>query len=146
MNERIAIVILGLLKPINPYTSMIMGFLTMFWGLWLLLPWRVFDTAPLFYRLSDLAPEVAWGVLALTGGAMVICSAFKGSFKWLVVSLSLVSWHWALVSVFMWWGDWQNTGGLTYSFLCIYSIYSQINIKVNYINEGIEHFHPRTSV
>lgn len=31
----------------------------------------------------------------------------------------------------MWWGDWQNTGGLTYSFIGAYATFIYLNLKVN---------------
>jgi hypothetical protein len=42
----------------------------------------------------------------------------------------------------MWWADWNNTGGLTYTFVGIFSVYAYLNIKINYLkyHEEFPHF------
>jgi len=131
--DRIA---LGLLKPVNPYGSLILGLLTFAWGIWIAIPaWAVFDSAPLFSRINQIAPEWAVGIFAVAVGIALMISVVKGSFKCLSAVLVACAWYWTITSGLMWWGDWRNTGGLTYSFIAIYSIYLHLNIKMNYVKK-----------
>lgn len=135
----------GLLRPINPYASVILGLLTASWGIWLLMPWETFGTAKLYSKMDEFAPEWAWGTWALICGALIIFAVAKGLYKTLSFAIGFAVWHWATVSSMMWWGDWQNTGGLTYSFITLYCIYAYLNIKINYVQfgEDIPDFHLR---
>ena len=132
--ERIA---QGMLRPINPYSTIILGTFTAFWGMWVLTPeWSVFGTADLYSKMREFAPEWAWGVWALTAGMLLVFCVFKGLYNNLSRALMFISWHWTTVAAFMWWGDWQNTGGVTYATVAIYSIYCYFNIKMNYADRG----------
>lgn len=128
----------GMLRPINPYSTLILGVFTAFWGIWVLMPWSVFGRADLFSKLSEFAPEVLWGLWATGAGILVIASIIRGLYRYLAWTLAFIGWHWATVAVFMWWGDWQNTGGLTYSFAAVYASYAYLNVKINQVNNGEE--------
>lgn len=105
----------------------------MFWGIWLLLPHDVFERAPLYFRMWQIAPEWAWGGWATICGFMIIVSIIKSNWKMMTKAMGFASWHWCTVAGMMWWGDWQNTGGLTYSFISLYAIYVFLNVKINYV-------------
>lgn len=126
----------GLLKPINPYATVILGLLTATWGLWLLLPHPTFASAPLFSKMSDLAPEWAWGSWAYLCGLLIIFSVIMERYRALSFAMGFAVWHWGAVSGMMWWADWQNTGPITYTFICIYSAYIYLNIRVNCVKFG----------
>lgn len=135
----------GLLRPINPYSTIILGTFTALWGLWVFLPeWSVFAHAALFNRMAQFAPEWAWGLWAMVAGTLVVCSVIRGLYKWLAWTLAFCVWHWATVAGMLWWGDWQNTGGVTYTFIAVYSAYAYLNVKVNIIRfgESMQHFLP----
>lgn len=136
MSYRAEQIVIGLTKPINPYSSILLGALTAMWGIWLLMPWSVFGTAPLFSKLERFAPEDAWGAWATACGTLVIFAVWKGLYKWLYRTLAFGIWHWCTVAGFMWWGDWHNTGGVTYSFVGFLFIYLYLNIKINYKQHG----------
>jgi hypothetical protein len=104
--------------------------------MWILMPWAVFGTAPLFSKMADFAPELAWGAWAFTCGLFIICGVLNGLYKLLSNALAFAIWHWGTVSIMMWWGDWHNTGGVTYSFVAIFCIYSWLNIRVNHVMRG----------
>ena len=134
--DRIAV---GLLRPINPYAQIITGTFTALWGFWLLLPqFSVFGSAPLFSKMHQFAPEWAWGTWATICGSLIIASVFKGLYKTLKHALGFAVWHWGTVSIMMWWGDWQNTGGITYTFIAILCAYSFFNIEFNFAKTGEE--------
>lgn len=127
--DRIA---LGLLQPINPYAAIILGFLTSLWGIWLLFPqFSVFGTADLYTKMGEFAPEWAWGAWALVTGLFIILAIFEGMYRTLSRIMAFATWHWFTVSGMMWWGDWQNTGGLTYMFIGVYCAYVFLNVRVN---------------
>lgn len=128
----------GILMPMNPYASALLGFLTLFWGLWIVNPfWDVFSTANVYHRALEFAPEWAWGTWSTTCGALIILSLYTGAAKLLSRSLAFAVWHWGTVSIMLWWGDWQNTAGLTYTFIALYTIFAYLNIKTNYVRMGI---------
>lgn len=131
----------GMLKPINPYGASLLGLLTFFWGLWIVNPfWEVFNSAQVFSRAANFAPEWAWGTWATLCGITLITSVWRGNSRWLSRAARFASWHWATVSLMLWWGDWQNTAGVTYTFVALYSVYVFLNVRVNYVNQGISHF------
>lgn len=131
----------GLLKPINPYATALLGVLTLTWGLWILCPyWDVFTTAKIYAKALDFAPEWAWGTWSTMCGLGILASLWRGSTCWLARSVGFAIWHWFTVSTMLWWGDWQNTAGLTYTFIGIYTVLVFLNIKVNYVKQGIMKF------
>lgn len=131
----------GLLKPMNPYASSILGMLTLMWGIWIVNPfWSVFASANVWHRAMQFAPEWAWGTWATVAGGAILFALFKGSTKWVARTLGFGIWHWWTVSGMLWWGDWQNTAGLTYMFIAIYTTFSYLNIKTNFVHMGQTHF------
>lgn len=123
----------GMLQPVNPYASIILGLLTNLWGTWLLLPHDAFDSAPLYNKMSEFAPEWAWGAWAFVCGMLIILSVLKANWRWLSFAMGFATWHWSTVSGMMWWSDWHNTGGLTYTFISAYAAYLYLNIRINHI-------------
>lgn len=133
----------GVLRPINPYATVLLGIYTLLWGLWLISPfWNTFGRADLFRHASEFAPEWAWGSWSFVAGATVVAAIFRGRFSWLSFALAFISWHWWTIGSLLLWGDWQNTGGLTYLFIAIYSTYAYLNIEINYVkfNEELPSF------
>lgn len=131
----------GLLKPMNPHGASLLGFMTFTWGLWIVSPfWTVFDRAPVYSKALEFAPEWAWGAWAALCGIGLIVSVFRRSSIFLASTSGFAIWHWTTVSGMMWWGDWQNTAGITYMFVGFYAIFVYLNIRVNYVRPGIKHF------
>lgn len=131
----------GLLRPMNPHGASLLGFMTLMWGLWIIMPfWRAFDTAAVYSKALEFAPEWAWGTWSTLCGLGLIIAVFKKSTHWLSRTSGFAIWHWTTVSGMLWWGDWQNTAGLTYMFIGFYAIFVFLNIRVNYVNQGISHF------
>jgi hypothetical protein len=134
MRDRLEVIARGMLRPINPYATLILGVMTMFWGLFILAPgWNAFGTAKLFSKAIGFAPEWAWGVWSTICGALIILAVLKGYYVWLARSLGFAVWHWFTIAGMLWWGDWKNTGGINYTFIAIYALYAYLNIKINYV-------------
>lgn len=137
MNNRLERIARGLLRPINPYAVSILGLLTFTWGLWVINPlWTVFTQAPIYAKAEQFAPEWAWGLWATLCGACLLWAVSTGRFRIVTYALAFAAWHWCTVAGMLWWGDWQNTAGLTYTYVGIYSIYCYLNIKQNYDRPG----------
>ena len=136
MGSRLDRIAEGLLRPTNPYTTIILGIMTAAWGIWILMPWDTFGSAKLFSKMSEFAPEWAWGTWSILCGILLIIAIFKGLYSFLARTLMFSLWHWSAVSAMMWWGDWHNTGGLTYTFFAVYCAYRYFNIKINYVKFG----------
>lgn len=127
----------GLLRPVNPYACILLGIFTFVWGLWLTLPFNTFGRATSLYsKMEIFAPEWAWGSWAMLVGVITVVTIMYKKKRWLARAHAFSAWHWATVSAMMWWGDWQNTGPVTYTFIAVYSAFLYLNIKVNNINFG----------
>lgn len=134
----------ALLLPINPAVVVLLGIYTMLWGFWVANPWwDVFDRAPLYDDMQNAAfiqwiaaagvpPEVFWGGVALTCGALITHGAIKRSYNSLVRGAIIAFFHWGLISLFYFMGDWQNTGGITAGLMGIYGAFLYVNIRVNF--------------
>lgn len=142
MHHRVERLASGMLAPMNPYVSSVLGLFTLLWGLFVLNPLHAaFERAAIYSKAIELAPEWAWGTWAAVCGICVLCSIFFGRAKMLARSLGFATWHWFTIAGMCWWGDWQNTAGLTYTFISIYGMLAFLNIRVNYVKQGIKHIH-----
>lgn len=131
----------GLLKPMNPNGAALLGLLTFFWGIWVVNPfWHVFVSADVYMRALEFAPEWAWGTWATATGIAIMCAVWHRDAVMLSRAACFSVWHWFTVSVMMWWGDWQNTAGLVYMFIGFYAVFVFLNIRVNYVRQGIHRF------
>jgi hypothetical protein len=123
----------ALLKPINPAAIIFLGIFTVVWGLWVVSPfWTVFDNAQLFSALGLVAPEVFWGCLALLCGSITIWGAWKRSYRSLTSGSATAFFHWLMIAIFYFIGDWQNTGGIVSLCFAIYAAFVWLNIRVNF--------------
>lgn len=131
-------IIQGLLDPMNPSAVIILGAFTTLWGFWILLPfWDVFNSAPLFSKVQEFAPEWAWGTWAVCCGLLILAALHNSHAVLMSFALGFVTWHWFIISFLLWWGDWHNTGGLTYTFIGIYSAYAYLNWRVNFVKRNV---------
>lgn len=122
-----------MLRPVNKYSPLFMGFLTFVWGLWLVNPnVDTFDSAPVFSKMAEIAPEGSWGLWAIVLGWATISTTIKKNYDALAVILVGTTWLWSVIAGFMWWGDWTNTAGIVYTFIAIHSCFLYLNIKINY--------------
>ena len=122
----------ALLKPINTSAIVLLGVYTVLWGLWLIAPWwDVFTVAALYSQMAAIAPEWVWGMVALVCGSATMYGAIKPSYKTLSIGALVAGWHWTMVSVFYFSGDWHNTGGITAFIFAVYAAFVYLNIRVN---------------
>lgn len=123
----------ALLKPINSATIIFLGVYTMTWGVWLGNPfWSVFTRAQLYNKMGELAPEAAWGGIAIIAGIVMCYGAFKPSYNALVTGALTAFFHWFTIATFYFWGDWQNTGGITSLTFSVFAAYMYVNMRVNH--------------
>jgi hypothetical protein len=123
----------ALLKPVNKAAIVLLGFYTVLWGLWVANPfWDAFASAAIFSKLGLLAPEVFWGCLAIFCGLVTIRGAWRRSYRALVIGAGTAGWHWFMISIFYFLGDWTNTGGITSLTFAIYAAFIYLNIRVNH--------------
>jgi len=124
----------ALLLPINPAAVIILGIYTVVWGLWVANPfWEVFTRADLFsVLLATPFPEWTWGVLAISCGCITIYGALTRRYGPLTRGAQVSGWHWFMISIFYFWGDLFNTGGITALTFCLYAVFVYLNIRVNF--------------
>lgn len=123
----------ALLLPINPAAVILLGIYTVVWGIWLANPfWTVFTQAPIYSALAQLAPEVCWGILAITCGLVTIYGAIKRKYGPLVRGAQVSGWHWFMISTLYFMGDPLNTGGITALTFAIYAAFVYLNVRVNF--------------
>jgi hypothetical protein len=123
--------------PLHKIAVLALGVYTLIWGLWVASPlWTVFSQAELYSALSALAPEWAWGLLAVLYGVLIIWGALRMSYASLLNGAQIAWGHWLLISIFYFIGDWHNTGGITSLFIAISALWFALNIKINYKTRG----------
>lgn len=123
----------ALLLPINPAAVIILGIYTVIWGIWVANPfWTVFTQAPLYSALAAFAPEPFWGCLAIACGCVTTWGAIKRYYRPLIYGATVACWHWSMIAVFYFMGDWHNTGGITALVLAVYAAFIYLNIRVNH--------------
>ena len=128
----------ALLLPINPAAVIILGLYTVTWGLWVVNPfWTVFTQAPLYSAMSALAPDMIppeyfWGTIAVVCGIIIVYGALKRYYRALIVGATVAGWHWFMIAVLYFVGDWQNTGGITSLCFAVYAAFIYLNIRVNF--------------
>jgi len=134
----------ALLLPINPAVVVLLGIYTALWGFWVANPlWDVFGTAELYSSLNDakfvqavgevgISPEMFWGTIAMVCGVFIVHGAVRRSYASLVRGASIAFFHWGVISMFYFMGDWQNTGGITALLMAIYGGFLFVNIRVNF--------------
>ena len=121
----------SILQPINPAAILILGVFTTLWGLWVASPfWEVFTSANAFQYFL-IFPEPVWGGVAILAGLAIINGVVRGSFHSLTTGALVGFAHWLIISVFLFAGDWHNTGGLTYLMIAVYSAFVWLNLRVN---------------
>lgn len=123
----------ALLKPVNTAAIILLGIYTVVWGFWLANPWwSVFGTAPIYNEMNQVAPEWAWGLLAITCGLVTAYGAWRPSYRALTWGSGVAFCHWLTISIFYFVGDWHNTGGISSLTFAIYAAFIYLNIRVNY--------------
>jgi hypothetical protein len=121
----------GLRKPINTAAISIMGVYTFVWGLWLALPWQTFVRSPIYESMSNLAPELVWGIAAMFIGALMLWGVVKMGYKALHRGALAGFYYWLVVSGFYLFGAWQSVGWLNAFMVAIYCAFVAINLQVN---------------
>lgn len=126
----------ALLLPINPAAVILLGIYTVVWGFWVANPlWEVFSHAPLYAAMANFMPEWAWGLLAISMGAITIYGAIKRHYAALVRGAASSGLFWFVVCIFYFIGDAASTGGITAAIFCIYALFIYLNIRVNFKND-----------
>lgn len=129
----------GVLAPMNPYVSVVLGLLTFSWGLMVLNPAiDTFTRAAVYSEVLYFMPEWAWGLWATVCGLGILLGIFYAHSRPLACALGSTVWYWFTISGFFWWGDNHNTAGLTYGFIAIYALLAYLNIRVNYVKQGLK--------
>lgn len=132
-------------RPVAPAVIQALALYTLIWGVWVINPfWEVFSQAGLYSGLSGVAPEAAWGGFAIVCGIAGMFSLRRHWPKVTSAASMAISLHWAIVSLFYFMGDWQNTGGITALFLSILSAAVYLNVMQTqvhpqYDNKNLHH-------
>jgi hypothetical protein len=121
-----------MLKPVNTAAIIILGVYTTLWGFWMANPlWQVFTRAPLYAKMAAIAPEWFWGSLALAVGVFMIYGVIRHKYLPLASGALVGYFHWLIISVLYFLGDWRNTGGITAGVISVYCGFIWLNIRKN---------------
>lgn len=121
----------AMLQPINTAAIIILGVFTTVWGFWIGNPfWSLFDHAPLYSAMLFL-PEWFWGGVAFLCGIGMIWGVLHNSYQSLKVSSIVGFYHWTMITLLFFMGDWQSTGGITAGTIAIYCGFIYLNLRVN---------------
>ncbi|UMO76241.1 hypothetical protein SEA_TOMAS_52 [Streptomyces phage Tomas] len=121
----------GLRKPINTAAISIMGIYTFMWGLWLALPWGTFERSPIYSSMSNLAPEVVWGITASLIGFLMLYGVISQKYGPLHRGALAGFYYWLVIAGFYVTGSWRSTGWINASMVAIYCAFVAINLRVN---------------
>lgn len=120
-----------LMQPINTSLIALLGAYTMLWGLWLASPfWTVFDAAPLYSKMEHF-PEWAWGAFAMYAGIEIIRGVILNRNGPLKRGAFIGYFHWFIVTLMYFFGDWRSTGGITSLVICMYCFIIFLNYRKN---------------
>lgn len=120
-----------LMEPINSVLIIILGAYTLVWGLWVINPfWDVFTHAALYSEMAKY-PEWAWGAFATASGLGILMGINKGSNKSLRLGAGIAYFHWLIISIMYFKGDWQNTGGITALAFSVYAFVVFVRLRKN---------------
>lgn len=144
MRENTERLVKALLLPINPAVVVLLGIYTTVWGFWVANPfWTVFTQAQLYramnnaefvhwFGLLGVSPEVFWGSIAIVCGIFIIHGAVRRSYRSLMRGSTIAFFHWGIIALMYFMGDWMNTGGITSLIFCVYGGFLWLNIRVNF--------------
>ena len=76
-------------------------------------------------------PEYVWGLIALGVGILMIYGVLRNSYRSLTLGAFVGYFHWFIIAIFYFGGDWRNTGGITSLMISIYSGFIWLNITRN---------------
>ena len=85
----------------------------------------------MYDALGALFPEVAWGIFAIVIGFFMALGVNRQSYWSLTRGAMAGFFHWFIISIFYFLGDWQSTAGITGLMLAIYCAFIYVNIRVN---------------
>jgi hypothetical protein len=127
------IFLMEFLRPVSKGVVISTAVYTILWGAWVANPfWTVFTQASLYSGLEQIAPEWFWGWLAIVTGVLAMYTAVHPRIRMKPYTcVALLGWHWLLVSILYFYGDWHNTGGITSAFIAILCAYIYLNVKQN---------------
>jgi len=127
----------AMLRPVNPTAIILLGVFTVVWGFWVGNPfWDIFPGRPL-YSFMQFMPEAVWGLLATAVGVVISHGAFTRTLPSLILGARVGGIYWFVVSLMLFIGDWQSTGGINAMVLAVYSAFIYVNLKVNHAH--VEH-------
>lgn len=118
--------------PMNSFFVCLISFYTFLWGAWALIPeWSLFGQGKSYQFIASIAPEWAWGLVAVVFGLLVILGAVKRSFKIMYAGAHLSFYFWLVLAIGFWIGNWQGLWGVTATLFTIYFGLTAANIRVN---------------
>jgi hypothetical protein len=122
----------SILRPINPSLIIVLGVFTIVWGLWIINPWSsAFGSAAIYSAMSNLLPEVGWGLIAVVAGSGIIHGALKLSYRNLQTGSFIGFFHWFIISLLYFFSNLSDPTGVMALTFAIYSALVWVNIKVN---------------
>lgn len=122
----------SILRPLNPAVIIILGIYTIIWGLWIANPfWSVFGQAQLYSAMATVAGEEVWGTVSVLTGLLIVRGALTTTFTNLQIGAFAGFFHWFLIAMFYFVGDFMNTGGITSLTFAVYAGVVWLNVRVN---------------
>lgn len=76
-------------------------------------------------------PEWFWGTMACIVGVLMVLGVATRSFRRLILGARVGFYHWFIIGIMYFGGDWQNTGGVISMMLAAYCAFIWLNLKVN---------------
>lgn len=121
----------GLLAPINPNLSILLGFLNVIYGAWMFIPSD--QESQTIYRYLDFIVDGKWwGLFIVCVGLLMIYLNRTGRIKNSVKPMAFNSIMWTAIAAFVATGDIYNNVWIPMAFIAIYSMFVAANLWINY--------------
>src|SRR5437868_10753898 len=119
----------ALIEPINPSAIILLGAMTIFWGLWMIAPWWTVYGTGLQYAYMSQIPEVVWGGIAVVCGLGTSIGAIKGLYKPVLAGASIAFLHWTMITILFMAGSLVSPEWIFTLTFAVYAAYIRINVS-----------------
>src|SRR3990167_3015420 len=99
-----------------------------FWGAWLLLPFRTFNVAPVYHTMSSIAPEWVWGMAYLGIGLFHVRAVLNRNSRWCKSFSYVAVFIWILLSAMYAHGDYRGLGVIVYALIALSAVWVCIRL------------------
>ena len=111
--------------------EIILGMAALTWGIWLMLPFSIFQSSPTFAVMAEIAPEWVWGLLMAGAGLQAIVGIWRNSYTMRRWSLAVMAALWLAAWTTFLLANWRSTTTVHYIWWFVFCAYSYMRVSRN---------------